>query len=481
LYILLSSSGVYASYTAEVRDISNRNYFPAVKEAIDNADNSIHMAMYILNLKEDVSSPVDDLVKSLIRAKERGVEVKVILDKNINFFTGELEERNKEAYKYLRENGIDVFYDDIYIYTHNKTLVIDEEIVIVGSTNWSNTALTQSNESAVLVHSPEIAKSIAGNLEEIKLYQTKLARPVNWEKALSVSKDFLLSKDHAGRMITSADERAFDLYLLLLYHARQDNYIDFDFDKYAFYLGIDGEMTAEAYRRQIIKTLRKLKRRYRLVELKFHHGRNAQVRLVDMQDRKKEYQYSRDNYFLIPAEYFEYGWSRNLSFRSKFCFLINCYMFRKTGSRFWTFSQKGLSDKFNLALYTVSKGMNELRRLNIVDIEYSPVIDGYKRRDPATYELLGLYCPEEHKEALLRLKEKYGKDKFDRAIDFAEVVFRENDTDALEEIINLIDEYGEPRINRAYEILSRKAVGNPKRTLRYGVGIIKGLRDDEVK
>jgi hypothetical protein len=160
--------------------------------------------------------------------------------------------------------------------------------------------------------------------------------------------------------------------------------------------------------------------------------------------------------------------------------MINLYKYRELNSRFWSLSLQTLSKKFNLDRLTIGMGMNELRRHNIIDTVYAEIDGDYEKRKPAKYELLGLYCPREQEEKLSRLSKEYGQENLEKARDFAEVVFRENDIEAIEEIIILANKYGRGKIKRAYEILSKKRVDNPKRTFRYAIGIIKGLRDEEI-
>ncbi|MGM0568502.1 MAG: phospholipase D-like domain-containing protein [Elusimicrobiota bacterium] len=473
----LSPAGAFSSISAEITDISNRKYYPAVKESIDNAQSSIHMAMFVVSL-HDRPSRVYSLLNSLVKAADRGVEVMVILDKNINFLTGEIEDKNQEAYNYLQEKGVDVFFDDVYMYTHKKTLVIDGETVITGSTNWSQTALARSKENALLIKSPELAKRLRDGILQIKLYDPEPRRAIDMEKALPLSNEFM--GNIAGSMQTNADERAFDLYLLLLYNAKKDNVIDFNFDKYASLLGIS-ETPPVAYRRQIIKTLRKLKDRYNLIEVQFRHGRNALVTLSDITDSREKYKYPSENYFLLPSEYFEYNWDRILSLRAKYSYLINRYMYHQLNNRFWSLSLEKLSEKLGTCKSTISHGMIELRKHNIIDIVYSDVEEIYEHRNPSRYELLGLYSPSEHKKALLKLSRQYGQESFDKARKLAETVYKQNDIEAIEKLIILGKEYGENRLQKAHEILSKKIMSNPKKTLRYAIGIIKSLRDEELE
>ena len=471
----VSISNILA-YSADVKNISSREYYPAVKEIIDNAEKSIHMSMFVVSLRPNQKdSVVYKLCDALIDAKKRGVSVRVILDQNVNYYDDQIgvEGKNIEAYKYLNKNGVDVFYDNKNKYTHSKTLVIDEKIVIIGSTNWSYSAIKKNNESSVLIESPELAKSILENFSKIELADLRFKRPIDEKKALAVYKDFFVNKDLAGRMITKHDERAFDLYLLFLYNAKETNTIDFDFDKYAKSLGIYEEMTTTAYRRQIIKSLKKLQNKYKLIQVDFNYADNADIKLLDINDKNKSYIYPEENYFFLPSEYFKYGWNRKLSFRAKFNYLINRYMVNEYKSKYWSMTLKNLSKKFHLIPDTITRGMQELRKLNIIVIEYSATNEEYVHRKPSVYELLGLYSPEEHDKKLKQLEKKYGEEKLKSAIDFAEVVCRQNDIEAIEKIINLTEEYGEEKIKKAYNILSEKAVDNPKRTFRYAVGIIK--------
>ncbi|GAF71531.1 unnamed protein product, partial [marine sediment metagenome] len=77
--LLLSVSNIF-SYSAEVEDISSRDYFPKVKEVIDNAEKSIYMSMFVVSLRlNQKDSVVYQLCDALIEAKKRGVSVRVIL------------------------------------------------------------------------------------------------------------------------------------------------------------------------------------------------------------------------------------------------------------------------------------------------------------------------------------------------------------------------------------------------------------------
>lgn len=66
-------SGAIFVYAEDVRvkNISNRRYFDAVKEAIKEAKESIYMVMYIIQASSEGNKrKVDELLDELARAKE---------------------------------------------------------------------------------------------------------------------------------------------------------------------------------------------------------------------------------------------------------------------------------------------------------------------------------------------------------------------------------------------------------------------------
>ena len=74
------------SFSGDITDISGRQYFPSVKEVIDQAEKSIYMVMYLVNVDErNTKSRVYQLSHSLIDAHERGVAVSIILDQSVDY------------------------------------------------------------------------------------------------------------------------------------------------------------------------------------------------------------------------------------------------------------------------------------------------------------------------------------------------------------------------------------------------------------
>ena len=153
-------------HPAEVENIPSNRYFEITLNEIQQAKSSIWLTMYLIALPpKRLGSKAYRRADALAQARERGVEVKVVLDGPAA--VGDPADKNDRAYRYLRERGAEVFYDDEKRLTHAKALVIDGETVILGSTNWSEAALTRNVEANVLIRSKELAGEILSGFEEL--------------------------------------------------------------------------------------------------------------------------------------------------------------------------------------------------------------------------------------------------------------------------------------------------------------------------
>ncbi|WP_231855745.1 phospholipase D-like domain-containing protein [Thermococcus peptonophilus] len=142
------------TYTdGSVELLIERDYYEEAIEAIDGATQEIYVMMFsMLYDPDDWSDEANDLINALIRARRRGVEVHVLLENSLD--------TNREAYDYLKSNGIDVSYDSPSKTLHAKIVVIDGRIVFLGSHNWSESALHWNHEVSVKI----ISKQLAGEV-----------------------------------------------------------------------------------------------------------------------------------------------------------------------------------------------------------------------------------------------------------------------------------------------------------------------------
>ena len=84
-----------------------------------------------------------------------------------------LERKSDNAYELLRKNGVTVYYDSDNRVTHSKIVVVDGYITILGSTNWTYSALKKNHEASVLIKSHSVAEVFLERLKTISKYQPK--------------------------------------------------------------------------------------------------------------------------------------------------------------------------------------------------------------------------------------------------------------------------------------------------------------------
>jgi len=122
----------------------------AVVQGISQAQKTIDIAMYDLTTRE--------ISQELIKAKARGVQIRVFLDK------GEGNGKYSKG-RYLMDKGIDVrFYAGTGL-MHNKFAVIDNRVLITGSFNWTTSAERKNQENLLIITDENVVKQYSQRFE----------------------------------------------------------------------------------------------------------------------------------------------------------------------------------------------------------------------------------------------------------------------------------------------------------------------------
>ncbi len=116
-------------------DLDNRG-LNKIHTCIEQATTSIHIAMFTLTHPK--------IVKELIHAKKRGVNVVMVIDR----FTALGASSN--AIKTLKEAGVEIRTSQGDQLLHYKWAFIDDQTLIMGSANWTGAAFEQ-NQDCLLV------------------------------------------------------------------------------------------------------------------------------------------------------------------------------------------------------------------------------------------------------------------------------------------------------------------------------------------
>src|SRR5262249_9721889 len=95
---------------------------------------------------------LESLIGTIKELIDEGVDVRLIMS--------EFETQDKiEA---LCERGIDPKFIKIQAGVHNKGMIVDSSVVVVGSQNWSAQGVAQNRDATVIIHNAEAAKYWGG-------------------------------------------------------------------------------------------------------------------------------------------------------------------------------------------------------------------------------------------------------------------------------------------------------------------------------
>jgi phosphatidylserine/phosphatidylglycerophosphate/cardiolipin synthase-like enzyme len=120
----------------------------AIVRTLDDAKSTVLVQAYSFT-----SAPI---AEALVRALARGVKVQVLLDKS-------QRTQRYTVVDILIQAGIPTLIDASHAIAHNKVMIIDNEIVITGSFNFTKAAEERNAENLLIIRSKQLATIYADN------------------------------------------------------------------------------------------------------------------------------------------------------------------------------------------------------------------------------------------------------------------------------------------------------------------------------
>ncbi len=121
------------------------------REILDELQNAVFSIRFAL-----LTFTKDDLAEAMIQQLQNGLEVRGIIE-NIN--------DNGSEFNKILNAGVDVIDHSPSILLHHKYAILDDEVVITGSHNWSNAADQQNDENTVIIHDALVANQFRQEFE----------------------------------------------------------------------------------------------------------------------------------------------------------------------------------------------------------------------------------------------------------------------------------------------------------------------------
>jgi phosphatidylserine/phosphatidylglycerophosphate/cardiolipin synthase-like enzyme len=145
--------------------LANETYFDALISHLTQAQQEIVISMFLFAPGDHENNRATQVKEALIDATKRGVQVRLFLEVSDgeDFST----EANRGVAKELRRQGIAVRFDSPTRTTHTKLVIIDQRYVLLGSHNFTHSALRYNNETSVLIESPRLAQQALAYVQSI--------------------------------------------------------------------------------------------------------------------------------------------------------------------------------------------------------------------------------------------------------------------------------------------------------------------------
>jgi phosphatidylserine/phosphatidylglycerophosphate/cardiolipin synthase-like enzyme len=126
------------------------------KQRIINLINKANKTIYV----SAFSFTSEQLLESLIDARQRKVTIKLILEKRLINTKG-------SKFSILKDLGINIIFDNNPNSMHHKFIIIDGEVVQLGSMNYSNNGFSNNNENILIIYNKKIAKEFTKEFNRI--------------------------------------------------------------------------------------------------------------------------------------------------------------------------------------------------------------------------------------------------------------------------------------------------------------------------
>lgn len=160
------ATSTYALSSGQVMLLADDQYFPTLINFIKTANQRIEVAMFLFKTTTSKNNKPTLLVKELIKAQKRGVDVQVILEES--GYSESINKENQQVAATLRTNDIMVRFDSPATTTHTKLVLIDNRFCFVGSHNLTHSALAFNHEISLLLDNRTMAKHLRSYLATIE-------------------------------------------------------------------------------------------------------------------------------------------------------------------------------------------------------------------------------------------------------------------------------------------------------------------------
>jgi phosphatidylserine/phosphatidylglycerophosphate/cardiolipin synthase-like enzyme len=144
---------------------AEESYLGTVARLIAGARERVWVAMFVV--RSEGEDPPRALMQALADAAARGCRVQVALDRGRDWQTREPDGKHLAPAAWLDAHGVRVVLDELERTSHTKAVIVDSRRAVVGSHNWTRSALVANREASLLIDDPAVAARLERELAGI--------------------------------------------------------------------------------------------------------------------------------------------------------------------------------------------------------------------------------------------------------------------------------------------------------------------------
>lgn len=155
-----STSGGVAGCNLVV--LPDEEYYPAVLNLVKNARSSIYVVMYAVKYDpREPDDPVTQLLTYIVEKSRSGLDVKIVVD-DVTY------NDYPETIDFLLSSNVSLKLDESRgRTTHTKLVIVDNSTAVLGSHNWTESALTRNRELSILIGCRDVVRELLKYFDDI--------------------------------------------------------------------------------------------------------------------------------------------------------------------------------------------------------------------------------------------------------------------------------------------------------------------------
>ena len=150
----------------EVRVLASTAYYGELARMLGGAQARIDVAMFHIAMP-GTDHPTRRLLNALAAARDRGVTVRVLVDRDRASDPYHSTVINADAVAWLRDQAIAVRQDAAETLLHSKFVVIDSDLTIIGSHNWTAGSYFQFDDLSLVLRGTAVARAQRARFVEL--------------------------------------------------------------------------------------------------------------------------------------------------------------------------------------------------------------------------------------------------------------------------------------------------------------------------